>query len=152
MTRYLPALLAALALPAFAQAHAVGVEAKLVGEAVRIEAFFDDDTPADGAKVTVRDGANALVAEGVTDDKGVWSFAVPPAGKYAVRVDAGGGHAATAVVTIPERATSTTAISDGPSRESFTGWQRWATAGVGVALIAAGTWLVKRRLRSNGGA
>lgn len=149
MPRFLPALVALLALPALAPAHAVGVEAKLVGDAVRIEAFFDDDTPAEGAKVAVHDGANALIAEGKTDATGGWAFAVPPAGKYTVRVDAGDGHATTTVVTVPPHPVAdATAISAGASRAAFTGWQRWAAAAVGLAGIAAGTVAVRRRLRA----
>lgn len=148
MPRFLPALVALLALPALAPAHAVGVEAKLVGDTIRIEAFFDDDTPAQGAKVVVHDGANALVAEGETDATGGWAFAVPPAGKYTVRVDAGDGHATTTTVTVPAHPVAAeTAISAGASRAAVTGWQRWAGAGVGLAGIAAGTVVVRRRLR-----
>ena len=62
MTRFLPALLALLVLPALAHAHAVGVVAKLAGGRVTIEAFFDDDEPAADAKVTVHDTTNALIA------------------------------------------------------------------------------------------
>ena len=150
MPRFLPALVALLALPALAPAHAVGVEAKLAGDTVRIDAFFDDDTPAGGAKVTVRDGTGALVAEGETDAAGGWAFAVPPAGKYTVRVDAGDGHATTTVVTVPPHPVADeTAISAGASRAAVTGWQRWAAAAVGLAGIAAGTVAVRRRLRAN---
>ncbi len=144
MTRLLSTLLAILALPAFADAHAVGVTARLASGDVRLEAFFDDDEPAAGAKVTVRDAADALVAEGTTDAAGVWSFAVPQAGKYTVRVDAGDGHAATTVIVVPQGAAEAAAISGGASREARTGWHRWAGVAVGLLAIAAGTKVFSR--------
>ena len=147
MTRLVTTLLALLALPAFAHAHAVGVTAKLVGGSVRVEAFFDDDEPAADAKVTVRDAAGTLVAEGTTDAAGVWSFATPPAGKYAVRLDAGDGHATTTVVTVPQVAAEAVAISGGPSREARTGWHRWAAVAVGLLAIAAATKVFSRLKR-----
>ena len=146
MTRLVTTLLALLALPAFAHAHAVGVTAKLVSGSVRVEAFFDDDEPAADAKVTVRDAAGSLVAEGTTDAAGVWSFAVPPAGKYTVRLDAGDGHATTTVVTVPQGVAEAT-ISEGASREARTGWNRYAAVAVGLLAIAAATWLFGRLRR-----
>ena len=37
----------------FASAHGIGVEAKLKGDRVAVEAFFDDDTPAADSKMVV---------------------------------------------------------------------------------------------------
>ena len=153
MTRLPSTLLALLALPAFAHAHAVGVTAKLAGGGVRIEAFFDDDEPAADAKVSVRDAENSPVAEGTTDAAGAWSFAVPPAGKYTVRVDAGDGHATSTVITVPQAVVEAAAISEGPSREARTGWHRWAAVAVGLLAIAAVTkvfsQLKRKRSKSN---
>lgn len=135
-------------LPAIASAHAIGLDARIVGDKVRVEVYYDDDTPAGDAKVEVLDGEKALVAEGKTDEKGVWTFAKPKAGKYAVRVDAGDGHAAKTTITIPGEAAESQSLGDGPSRESFTGWQRLAFTGVGLAIIAgltAALRLVRRR-------
>jgi len=151
MTRFRPALLALLALPAFAQAHGVGVEAKLAGGVVRIEAFFDDDTPAADAAVTVRDAADAVVAAGRTDAAGVWAFPAPAGGKYTVRVDAGDGHATTTVVTVPPGAADGGAISAGPSRAALTGWRRGAAVAAGLGAIAAATALVVAVRRKWGG-
>ncbi len=150
MTRLVWILLTLLALPALAHAHAVGVTAKLVGASVRIEAFFDDDEPAADAKVTVRDAAGSLVAEGTTDAAGVWSFAAPPAGRYTVRLDAGDGHATTTVITVPQGVAEAGAISEGPSREARTGWHRGAAVAVGLLAIAAGTWAFTRLQRKRG--
>ena len=153
MTRFLPALMTLLALPALAHAHAVGVVAKLAGERVTIEAFFDDDEPAADAHVTVHDAANTLVAAGKTDAAGAWSFAVPPAGRYTVRVNAGHGHATTTVVTVPQSASESASIWDGPSREARTGWHRWLGVAVGLLGIATATKVftqLRRRSRQRG--
>jgi len=94
-------LLIALLLPGVALAHAVGVEAKLKDGKVNVEAFFDDDTPAQEAKIIVTDADGKTVAEGKTDKTGRWSFPAPAAGKYKVVVEAGPGHRATTTLTVP---------------------------------------------------
>jgi len=139
MTRLLPALLALLLLPALAHAHAVGLVAKLAGGRVTVEAFFDDDEPAADASVTVHDEANAPVAQGKTDAAGVWSFAVPPAGRYTIRVNAGDGHATTTVVTIPAIPIGEVTVTEGVSREARTGWLRAVGVAAGLLGITAAT-------------
>ena len=146
--RFVLPLAVLLVLPIVASAHAVGVDARIVGDKVRVEAYFDDDTPARDAKVEVLDGEKAVVAEGRTDEKGFWSFAKPKPGKFTVRVDAGDGHAAKTTIAIPGDVEESKSLSDGPSRETFTGWQRLACTGVGLAVIAgltAALRLARRR-------
>lgn len=157
--------LVVLLAPAVATAHGVGVEAKLKGDTVRVEGYFDDDTPAADAKVVVADADGKVVAEGKADKKGAWSFPVPPAGKYTVTLDAGEGHLAKTTVTIPPRPVPPTTgagetgpaappaepeviVSDGLTRAETTGVRRlWMAAlGVGViALLTVGVWLLARR-------
>lgn len=112
MTRLLIRAAAALALVAGfagpAAAHALDAEAKLKNGVVRVEAFFDDDTPAERASVTVTDAGGKVIAEGKTDERGVWSFPAPPPGKYKMVVDAGAGHRKVKDLTIPEQAKKTT--------------------------------------------
>jgi len=150
VTRILSALALFLAVPHMAMAHAIGIEAKLKGTTVAVETYYDDDTPAAEASVTVEDADKRVIAEGKTDAKGVWSFNSPAPGKYIIRVDAGGGHAAKTTITIPNPATAlpspgdglpsenppSVSISEGPSRETFTGSTRWLMAGIGLAIIA----------------
>ncbi len=163
-----------LTVPAVAEAHAVGVSAKLKEGKVVVEAYFDDDTPAVDAKITVTDLAGMMVAEGKTDAKGVWSFPPPSPGKYRVAVDAGAGHRASDTITItsaprptekaplanpdgpPQLAPSEAGtasgelvvVSEGPSRSEFTGWRRFAWAVAGVVVIGGGTWIIMRLLRA----
>ena len=83
-------------------AHHLGAECTLRGNKVEVEAFFDDNTPARNAKVSVLDAANQEVAHGRTDEKGHWAFSAA-SGRYQVLVDAGDGHAAKVAITIPAK-------------------------------------------------
>lgn len=134
-----------------ADAHALGVTAKLRGNRVEVEAYYSDDTPARDAKVTVRDHAGQVVAEGRTDDQGKWQFAKPAPGPYAVTVDAGAGHVKTEKVLVPAVLPPgpTGPISDGPSRAQFTmfPWRRMALGLAIIAALAIAAWLALGRLR-----
>ena len=129
--------------PAFA--HRLHVVAKVTGEQVRVEAFYDDDTPAQEAKVTVALGEQT-VAEGRTDEKGVWTFARPAPGTYTVRAESA-GHAAkeTLVAAGPDRvpAAEPTA-ADERARQTRTPWARLA-AGLTVIAGLWVAWLISRR-------
>jgi nickel transport protein len=127
-----------------ASAHAVGAEARLKGDRVEIEAYFDDDTPAADARVSVEDEGQRTVAEGRTDAQGRWLFPRPAAGRYRVTVDAGAGHRARIIVTVPDGAPAETSsaagkdavtVSEGPSRQEFTRFP-WARVALGLAVIA----------------
>jgi nickel transport protein len=145
--------------PAWLFAHAMALEAKLKGDKVVITVFYDDDTPADNAKMIVEDESNAVIAEGKTDDKGMWTFATPKPGRYLVKADAGAGHAAKTTVVIPagmpEPASTDTsgreiAVSEGANRDSFTGSDKWRNAGIGSgAIVSIGVlgWFFLRRKR-----
>ena len=157
-----------LAAPSFASAHGIGVEAKLKGDRVAVEAFFDDDTPAADAKMAVTTEDGKVVAEGKADAKGMWSFPAPPAGKYKVTANAGGGHLAKTTITIPARpaavpgttppdgtsspssAEPEVIVSDGLTRAEMTGWRRWLMAGVGLAVIGLVFWGFRLLARRNG--
>ncbi|MGL4552809.1 MAG: hypothetical protein ACRC33_16660 [Gemmataceae bacterium] len=144
-------LLALLAVPAAASAHAVGAEAKLNGGRVHLEAYYDDNTAAADAAVKV-EGDGAVVAQGRTDDDGKWAFAAPPEGAYRVTVDAGAGHRVTINVVIPPGTVPATeparrVVSAGRSREEFTRVP-WGglVAGVGLlGLVAAGSWAIRAK-------
>src|SRR5262245_52630816 len=128
-----------------AAAHALGAECKLAGDRVHVEAFFDDDTPAPDARVRVADGQKSLVAEGHTNAQGRWSFARPAPGTYEVVVEAAGGHRARVPITVPadpsangpsepQRETTPTTISEGPTRQEFTRFP-WPKVALGLAAI-----------------
>ena len=140
--------LLALLTAAPARAHALGAECRLRGVHIELDAFYDDDTPAAGAKVRLLDEQKKVVAEGRTDAKGRWTAPRPPAGNYEVVVDAGAGHRATRKITVPEGteplpaaepdivASTERVISEGPTREEFTTFPWWGVA-LGLGLLAA---------------
>lgn len=134
-----------------AQGHAIGVEAKLSDGVVTVEAFFDDDTPAIRANVTVRDADKTSVGEGKTDDQGIWTFPAPKPGRYEVIVDGGDGHLARMKITIPGEAGAEDEgprrVSDGPDRQEFTAfpWQGALAGCAFFAAIGAIAWLARRR-------
>jgi len=138
----------------FAHAHGLGVQCKLRGDTVVVEAYFTDNKPARDAKVTVLDSNGVELANGRTDDAGRWSFPAPAAGKYKVTCDLGDGHRTPVIVTIPT-AGAVKAISPqpeeivvtgGPTREELTRFP-WLRLLLGVAAIgglAALLWLATR--------
>jgi hypothetical protein len=132
--RYGTLILILFLTPALADAHALGVQAKLKDGKVHVEVYYDDDTPAIKAKVKVLSGKDEIAA-GVTDKDGLWSFAKPDAGKYEIHADAGAGHAAKTTLTIPRTTATPVSLSDGPSREEFTSTP-WLKIGIGVGAIA----------------
>lgn len=134
-----------------ASAHAIGVEVNRSSEAVAVEAYFDDDTPARSASVLVRDVATkSVIAEGRTDKDGRWSFPTPPPGRYEVMVDGGDGHLARTKITIEgdsPREGAPDRVSEGPDREEFTRFP-WTNVLLGCGAFAAVgliAWAARRR-------
>lgn len=141
-------------------AHDIGAQAKLHDGKVTLEAYYDDDTAASEAKVRVMDSSGSVVLTGTTNDKGIWIFPAPPAGKYRVVVDAGGGHRASTDLTIPEGSSTAPVgqptvpasepkqtISSGPSREQFTQFP-WLRLGMGLVVVAGLAAFVRWWLQS----
>ncbi|HEX3152082.1 MAG TPA: hypothetical protein VHR66_28670 [Gemmataceae bacterium] len=83
-----------------AWAHRLHVKPTLVGDQLRVEAYYDDDTPAQEAQVTILMGDD-VVAAGRTDEKGVWTGARPQPGTYIVKAESV-GHAAKESLVIAE--------------------------------------------------
>jgi hypothetical protein len=85
------AALAVASLPGRAAAHDLRATVRLLPEAVEVEAGFDDDTPAEGAKVVITDASGNEVAAGRTDERGLLRLSRPGRGKY-VAVAESAGH------------------------------------------------------------
>jgi len=123
LLKFLFAIAVLALVPRSALAHGVGLNCKLHGDRVIVEAFYDDDSPAVRAQVRVL-AADMEVANGLTDDKGIWSFARPSPGKYTIKLDAGAGHRAKDTITVPSDGESPTTapqvIGDAPRRDEFT--------------------------------
>lgn len=97
---------ALLCLPGTASAHALGAEWSIRGGQILLEAYFSDDTPAQGAVVSVLllSTEPAKKFEGKTDEKGFCLFPRPGRpGKYRIVVDAGSGHKKELIMEIRTR-------------------------------------------------
>lgn len=138
---------AVMLLPLVAAAHGLDLEAHTRGDRIAVAAYFDDNAPAAGASVTVEDAAGGVVAEGKLDGQGNWSFPTPGPGRYRVTVNAGDGHLTRRTITVADAGP----LSDGPTRDEFTGLMRWAYTAVGLVAIAGLTVgtraLLRRRTR-----
>jgi hypothetical protein len=147
----------ALIAPGSARAHALGAQCVRKGDTVRVEAYFEDDTPAQQALVRVLDSEEQEVVKGHTDAKGLWSFATPASGRYQVIIDAGAGHRVIHKMTIPGSRSAgagenTSSISDAPTREQFTSFP-WLKVmlGVGTIGVLAAAFMLSRRKSSPDG-
>lgn len=144
------------ALPVFA--HRLQVEPLIKGDKLHVEAFYDDNSPAQQAKITVLNG-DTVVAEGRTDEKGVWECAKPMPGTYLVKAESL-GHAAKATVivpdekmvasaSVPKRADDSDSIeSDARASKTETPWGK-IFLGLGIIAFCCGLWFVARRTRTN---
>lgn len=139
--------------------HGLYVKATWQAGELKVEAFYDDDTPAMRAKVAVLDDQGQTLATGVTNEQGIWRLAWRQGGKFTLRCDAGDGHRATTTLDVPTSAASlpthaaptapdkTAAAHDPqPSRQELTAIP-WAKAALGLALIAFLAVAVKQMLR-----
>ena len=155
-------LLASLCLvlvPTLGHAHAIGLDCTLRGNKVEVEVYYDDDSPAQKAKIEVVGVMEEIIISGITDEKGKWSFAAPVPGKYEVRVDGGAGHRAKRSLTIPGPKTAESksvdpalapdaAMSEGADRAEFTSVP-WLKIVIGLFVIGscAGVFLLVSILR-----
>ncbi|MBI3406736.1 MAG: carboxypeptidase regulatory-like domain-containing protein [Planctomycetes bacterium] len=160
MRRCILAVVFFLALaPSAANAHDVGLvcKQKQGTNKISVEAFFDDETPAAGAKVDVVDSAKKTITSGKTDAKGLWTFEALEPGEYKVMLDAGAGHKAERRIVVrpwdgvPANTGEQTPIQEGPSRQEFTRFP-WLKVGVGLGVIGlfGVAFLVSRRKRRLG--
>lgn len=120
----------ALLLPGTAAAHDLKADVKPLADVVRVEAGYDDGTPAEGARVTVTDEAETVIASGVLDERGVWSFPTPGPGSYRVVVESA-GHRDEVKLTIHE--------SEPPAVFSRERLDKTLGLAIGLALLLGGT-------------
>ncbi len=145
--RIVVALGCLVGLAAGADAHAIDLEVRLSAASVVVEVFYDDDSPAVGARVTVFDSDEHPVAEGRTDDRGAWTFPRPSPGVYRVVADAGDGHVGKKRFPLPSESPVDAVVSDGPTRVETTGVRRWYLSAIGLAAIALGTIALRQFAR-----
>src|SRR4051812_17032478 len=88
----------------------------LSGQRVRVEAWFDTDEPASGARVEVTRANGEVVTGGRMDARGVWVFPFEKAEVLSVLIRDGSGHRAE--LTIPERELLTSVVR-GPAGQAL---------------------------------
>jgi len=128
-----------------ASAHGLSAEAKLIGKTVYVTAYFDDDSPAAEAEVTILDSQQKVLRISKTDRDGKCEFEVPAVERCRIIVDAGGGHLARMWLNIPpETDEAIRDLTPGRSRDDFAGSGRIYRAGLGLAFLLAVYLLYKR--------
>jgi len=140
----------AVASPAFA--HKLQIDWRISDKRLHIEAFYDDNTPAQQAMITIKNDKNEIVASGKTDEHGVWTCAAPTAGKYTARAETA-GHVAQESFMAPAAPLSQPASnSEPPSKtatreeETATPWLRIVFGCAAIAILFVALWLARRRI------
>lgn len=132
------------------RAHGLGIDARVRGGSLHLDAYFDDNSPVANAKARLLNQENQVLAEGMTDSEGRLVLAVPPAGTYRVEIRGEDGHFAQTTVLIPENSVAEdTLVSEGRTRADRTGARKWGTAVFGVAVIAAVTVVLNRLFKKS---
>jgi hypothetical protein len=121
--------------------HKLCAKLDIKADKLIVEAFYDNDIPAEKAKVTLKQQQKTL-AEATTDERGLCTLAIPPAGDYLLDISAGGGHRTEVTFTIGAET-----IAEAGDSKSGVSNKRWWGATVGVLLIVIATVLARRVLK-----
>ncbi len=129
-----------LLLPAYASAHGMAASVEVRADSIYVLAYFDDDSPADSATVSVTDATGKEVATGTTNDRGEWTFPLLVPGNYILTATCI-GHAAKVNFHVEGKPGPATFDSNGR-------FGKVAGLTIGLALllgISAASWLWRRR-------
>ncbi len=127
------AALAAVVVPSAAAAHDLKAVVTVTATEVKVEAGYDDDTPADGGKVMLITADGKAVADGKLDERGLWATKVPPPGSYVVVVN-DIGHRDRVVFTIPEPPTAESSAGAPLPETTYSSWRLDKTLGIAIGL------------------
>ncbi|WP_020468842.1 carboxypeptidase-like regulatory domain-containing protein [Zavarzinella formosa] len=130
-----------------AHAHKMLATCRLTETEVLVEVYYEDDSPADGAKIQIRQG-DAVLVEGRTDDTGKWTALRLASGEYVLRAEHY-GHVVLEPFTVPD---SNLKPEETPLKREPAG-VRWARIGVGIGVIVgffAAIWVVCREKNTQG--
>jgi hypothetical protein len=105
-------------------------------EGIRVVAGYDTDEPAEEATVKLLDEANAVIAEAVTNERGIARLPRPGPGKYTIVVDDGIGHRFTKPIKLPLNAEAM------PLGDASEPPNRWLGILAGLALIFTAFFLI----------
>jgi nickel transport protein len=127
--------------PSCALAHDLQARVSLHPDAIIVDAWFTDDTPAQEAKVSIVDTRGNEILAGKTDDKGVCRLRTLGAGKYKAIID-----------LIGHREIIEFEVADTSSALEFTNWRLNKSLGlaIGITALLSATcafWLIRRRKR-----
>ena len=89
----------AMLIGGWARAHDIVVWAEVAEDRLIVEAYFTDGRAPQDATVIVQDVDGRVLLEGLTDTAGHLSVPLPGDLPLVIRVDAGHGHAGSAVLT-----------------------------------------------------
>ena len=126
------ALLVLIGIPNLGQAHGLGITYSIVNRTVVVEARFDSDDPADDCEISITAADGHVIAKGMTDKNGRFSFPLPEPGEYLVVADAGAGHRARKALLVTAMTSDST--ENPPKRYLALFWMP-----IGLISIAAGT-------------
>lgn len=143
------AALASVVVPGAAAAHDLKAVVTVTATEVKVEAGYDDETPADGGKVSLTRADGTAVADGKLDERGCWATKLPPPGDYVVVVN-DIGHRDRVSFTIPDPASVASAGPAPVPEATYTNWRLDKTLGlaIGLAVLLGGSLLytlVRRR-------
>ncbi|MBL8822736.1 MAG: hypothetical protein JNJ77_09135 [Planctomycetia bacterium] len=124
--------------------HDLCAKVERQGNQLQIEAWFDNDTPADLANVRILQN-DIVIRESKTDDRGLCTMPAPDPGKYVLQVHAGGGHRTEVAFTIESQMTEQAA---GRTHEEVQQRRWWGTL-AGLALIALLTVFARKLIPSS---
>jgi hypothetical protein len=134
--------------PGRAAAHAMHATVTVTADAVKLEAFYDEELPADDADVTVTDADGNVVASGKTDERGLWTAPRPAKpGTYKLTVRQA-GHVSRRTFEIS--AATDPDAADGPEVYGGRRLNKWLGLSIGVLIllaISAASWWRHRRAR-----
>ncbi|HMO35608.1 MAG TPA: carboxypeptidase-like regulatory domain-containing protein [Gemmatales bacterium] len=121
--------------------HKLCAVVQMAGDKLQIEAWYDNETPAENAVVSLF-LKNKQLQQSRTDERGICTLTIPPAGDYRVQVEAGGGHRTELVFSIAMEILA----DDSDSKETVSN-RRWWGMLLGIAIIGMATALGRRLLR-----
>ena len=122
-------------------AHGVHVFARLVDDRIVTEGYFSDERKVKEGVIRVYDPSGALLLEGKTDEKGVFSFLVPQETDLKIVLEASMGHRAEYLLKADELAGRASTVRQ---RERGPGLLE-AGEGIGIILLIAGLFYFGRR-------
>jgi hypothetical protein len=129
--------------PAIAFAHDMNAKVEVHADSVYVLAYFDDDTPAEFAAVSVADADGTEFLTGKMNERGEWTFAKPAPGQYTLTAKST-GHVATVVFRVEGESVVAPVV--------YTGWRLKKEIGITVGLIlllgiSAISWFIRRHRR-----